>query len=114
MQMNENGDIIFRDIEKIKFIIKDATALDVMYAYEDLFFAEHGIFLIQTSNDKPNTLFCYFNIECSQENKLALLEKLMISSGLNGIELLHKGTFELKQKKGDETFSLIFYPKEDS
>lgn len=108
--MKKNTEIIFRDIEKVRFIIKDATGLDIMYAYEDLFFAEHGIFLIQTASDKTDALFCYFNIECGQENRQVLLKKLMITCGLNSIELIYKGTFEMKQNKGDETFSLIFQP----
>jgi hypothetical protein len=49
MDTIENKTIIVPNIEKIRFIIKDATGLDVMYAYEDLFFAEHGVFLIKSS-----------------------------------------------------------------
>ena len=41
------NDIKFFELEKAKFIIKDATNLDVAYAYEDLVFSEHGIFILQ-------------------------------------------------------------------
>lgn len=111
MEAINKKDIIFRNIEKIRFIIKDATGLDIMYAYEDLFFAEHGVFLIKIGDKKQNNLECFFNKECNENNSLIMLEKLMISANLNGMTLLNKGYFEMQQNKGEETFSLIFSEK---
>ena len=44
--------MIFRDLEKVRVIIKEATDLDVAYAYDDLVFPEHaaGIWF----NRQPN------------------------------------------------------------
>lgn len=109
MDTTENKNIIIPNIEKIRFIIKDATGLDVMYAYEDLFFAEHGVFLIKVCDNNQNLLECFFNVDCDIDNSLIILEKLMISAQLNGMPLLNKGKFEIKQNKGEETFSLTFY-----
>jgi hypothetical protein len=36
-----------RDLEKIRFIINEATGLDLAYAYDDLVFSEHGVFIVQ-------------------------------------------------------------------
>lgn len=109
MDTKENKNIIIPNIEKIRFIIKDATSLDVMYAYEDLFFAEHGVFLIKVCDNNQNLLECFFNLDCDVHNSLIILEKLMTSSQLNGMTLLNKGKFDMKQDKGEQTFSLTFY-----
>jgi hypothetical protein len=34
-------DIVFFELEKVRFIIKDGSGLDIAYAYEDLVFSEH-------------------------------------------------------------------------
>ena len=51
------------ELEKVRFIIKDACGLDVAYAYDDLVFAEHGLFIIQFTDKAGNQLGCWFNNE---------------------------------------------------
>jgi hypothetical protein len=46
------------ELEKVRFIIKDACGIDVGYAYDDLVFAEHGLFLIQFLDKASTQLAC--------------------------------------------------------
>jgi len=37
----------FRNLENLRAFIKDATGLDVSYAYDDLVFPDHTAFIVQ-------------------------------------------------------------------
>ena len=46
----------YRDLETVRQIIKEATDLEVMYAYDDLVFPDHGVFMIQYDDKMVNKL----------------------------------------------------------
>lgn len=102
-------DIIITEIERIRFLFKDATGLDIMYAYENLVFAEHGIYLVEVDLENESKLNCYFNVEFSEKKRLIFLESLMRTAQLNKMIVINKGTFEMKQNDGEETLSLKFF-----
>jgi hypothetical protein len=102
-------DVIITEIEKIRFLIQDATGLDIMYAYENLVFAEHGIYLIEVNIENKDKLNCYFNVDFEASKRLLFLEKLMRTASLNGMVIVNKGTFEMKQNADGQTFSLSFF-----
>ena len=108
-KMGTSSDIIITEIEKIRFVIQDATGLDIMYAYENLVFAEHGIFLLEVNLESKDKLNCYFNIDFDPDKRLLFLEKLMRTASLNGMVIVNKGTFEMKQNLDGQTFLLSFF-----
>lgn len=108
VKMETSGDVIITEIEKIRFVIQDATGLDIMYAYENLVFAEHGIYLIEVNRDDKNKLNCYFNVDFEADKRLLFLEKLMRTASLNGMVIVNKGTFEMKQNPDGQSFSVAF------
>ena len=99
--------IEFFNLEKVRFIIKDGTGLDIAYAYEDLVFSEHGIFIFQFDSISTNTFFCWFNKDCIENDRISLLNSLIKSAILNKTEIIYKGKFEMIQKE-DEQISLNF------
>jgi len=107
--METSNDIIFYDIERAKFIVKDAIQLDIAYAYDNLLFTEHGLIILQFVKENADLLYCWFNKECSVTYRDALFESLRITSELNKTLLQYKGTFEMKQKEGKEEIDISFY-----
>lgn len=101
--------IIFYELEKVRFIMKDATGLDVGYAVEDLVFSEHGIYIIQFDGTDANRLLVFFNHECIESKRQLLLGKLVESAKLNGMKIVYKGKFEMSQAEGEENISLKFF-----
>jgi hypothetical protein len=91
----------YRDLEKVRQIIKYATNLDVMYAYDDLVFPEHSAFIIKFDDEDQNNFFCYFHKDCIAEDQSKLLENLQQAGNHKSCKLLFKGIFDLKQK-GEE------------
>lgn len=106
--METSNDFVLFDIEKARFILKDAIQLDINYAYEDLLFSEHGLIIIQFTKENQDLLYCWFNKDCSLKYRDALFESLKITAGLNKVMLEYKGTFEMKQKEGKDEIDLRF------
>jgi len=99
--------IEFYNLEKVRFIIKDGSGLDIAYAYEDLVFSEHGIFIFQFDKNTTSTFFCWFNKDCIEKDRIILLNSLIKSAVLNKTEIIYKGKFEMIQKE-DEEISVNF------
>jgi len=98
----------FFNLEKVRFIIKDGTGLDIAYAYEDLVFSEHGIFIFQFDENNPNTFYCWFNKDCIEKDRVTLLNSLIKSAVLNKTIIIYKGKFEMNQQEGKEQISVNF------
>ncbi len=98
----------FYELEKVRFIIKDSCGLEIAYAYEDLVFSEHGLFIIQFDKNKSNVLYCWFNKDRMDADRYSMFKSLTSSSNLNGMKISYKGKFEMKQKEGEEQISLKF------
>ena len=107
--MKEKKDEIeFKELEKVRFIIKDACGLDIAYAYDDLVFAEHGLFILQFPKDGTKVLDCWFNKDCIELNRVTMFNSLAKSATLNKMEISYKGKFEMNQKAGNEEIDIQF------
>jgi len=93
--------MIFRDLEKIRMIIKEATDLDIAYAYDDLVFPEHAAFLIQFDDANQDNYFSYFHQDCLPESKDEIDNNLLQAFKKHRSTLVSKGSFTLEQK-GEE------------
>ena len=91
----------FRDLEKVRVIVKDATGLDISYAYDDLVFPDHTAFIIQFDDTDENNFFCYFHEDCIAGERKRIIKKLTEECSGKGCTIYHKGSFYLKQK-GEE------------
>ena len=96
-----------RDLEKVRTIIKEATSLDIAYAFDDLVFPEHAAFLIQFDDTSENMYSCYFHKDCLADSKAEILDNLTKSFKKHLSELVLKGLFTLNQK--NEEIEIKFY-----
>lgn len=90
--------------------MKDGSGLDIAYAYEDLVFSEHGIFIFQFDATHEDTFSCWFNKDCTENDRVSMLHSLIKSAILNKMKIIYKGKFELIQKD-DEQISVNFIGK---
>lgn len=112
--MAEDG-VIFRNLDKVRFLMQEGTKLDVGYAYDDLVFSEHGLYIIRYNDEDDNILYCYFNKELFAAKQKQLQTDLMEIAFLNGIKMIYKGKFEMEQKEGsEEEFELKLYDVSNS
>ncbi len=90
--------MIFRDLEKVRVIVKEATDLDIAYAYDDLVFPEHAAFLIQFDAESDTRFNCFFHQDCFPDAAADILENLKLSFKKQECTLVSKGSFTLNQK----------------
>lgn len=88
----------FRNLEAARYIIKEATGLDISYAYDDLVFPEHTAFIIQFDDTDDKKLFCYFRTDCPPNEKTKIFSELDRCAVADKFTIDNKGTFELVQK----------------
>ena len=100
----------FRPLEKIRSIIQQAIGLDIMYAYDDLVFVEHGIILFQFDDENEDNLICYLNKDFDLDNHHDQLDKLIKSFNEQNISIHFEGKFEMKQV--NEEIKLEFLKEE--
>ena len=91
----------YRNIEAVRVIIKEATGLDITYAYEDLVFPEHVAFMIRFDDSNDKNLFCYFHVDCNADDKTKLYKQMNEVSSENDYTIENKGIFNLSQKGED-------------
>lgn len=96
-------------LEKARFIIKDATKLDISYAYEDLVFAEHGLFLLQFCNPEGTQFNCWFNHEINETDEIKMFDSLVKTASLNTAEITYKGHFNMDQHPRSEQINIQFF-----
>jgi len=90
--------MVFRNLDKVRFFIREATGLDVMYAAEDLVFPEHGAFLMQFDDNNEDNFYCYFHKDCLPMDKQDIFHKISNVCSLNKCTVHDKGTFEMEQR----------------
>lgn len=91
----------YRDLEKVRAIIADATGLDIAYAYDDLVFPDHTAFIIQYDNDNQFNLFYHHHEDCVQPDEAKIFENLELVCKKHHFTIERKGAFSLEQK-GEE------------
>lgn len=93
--------MIFRDLEKVRVMLKEATELDIAYAYDDLVFPEHTAFIIQYVSESDSGFYVYFQNDCLHEAKAEITGNLQETFLRHRCSIIPKGSFSLKQK-GEE------------
>lgn len=106
--MNASDIVEFYELEKVRFITKDACGLDIAYAYEDMVFSEHGIFIFQFLDKKSTQFACWFNAEISENEEIKLFDSLTKTASLNNASITYKGRFFMTQKEGKEEIDIHF------
>ena len=89
----------YRDLEAVRQIVKNATGLDICYAYDDLVFPDNVAFMFQFDDKNNNKLNCYFHEDCNPDDQENIFANLSTESLKKKCVLEMKGKFALSQKR---------------
>lgn len=95
----------YRNLEKARTIIDDATGLPVAYAYDDLVFPDYTAFIIQFNDKDETNFFCHFHEDCDEKD--TLFKNLSNACIENKCSLTLKGDFKLTQKNEEIELQFI-------
>jgi len=108
MEENKMNEFRFFELEKIRFIVKDACGIEIAYAYDDLAFSEHGLFIIRFVDNEGKKLDCWFNNEIIESKEISMFDSLKKTAKLNGSDITYKGRFVMTQREDSEEIDIEF------
>ena len=100
--------VIFRPLDKA-IEIAESTGLEVTYAYEDLVFSEHSVFILQFDDLNKSQLMLYFNKDCTAPTASDLTATMSEKAKEIGFQLVRKGSFSLLETEGNEEIQINFF-----
>lgn len=89
-----------RQLGKIGNIVGH-MGLDITYAWEDIVFIEHGVFLFQFT-DLANDVLVHFSDECTAEEQEKVMAEITEAAKKEQMNVSYKGKFTLEQKDDEE------------
>ena len=99
--------VLFRPLDKA-IEIAESTGLEVTYAYEDLVFSEHSVFILQFDDIHTTQLLLFFNIDCDASTAYDLTTKMTEKAKSIGFKLVRKGSFSLSTAEGSDEINIHF------
>lgn len=92
---------------KIRDIVQ-STGLDISYAYEDLVFSDHSLFILRFDTEKPEKLYLYFNQDCNPEEAELFGKILVLAAKTEGFAIVNSGLFSVEQFGEKEEIQIKF------
>lgn len=99
--------IQFRPLGKVKQMV-ESVGMEITYAYDDLVFSNHSMFIIRFNDNKPNLLFLHFNVDCNLNDSVTVERKLIIAGKEAGFDVKRMSKFKIKQIEGRESLEIVF------
>lgn len=101
-------EITFRPLGKV-MEIASSTGLEITYAFDDLVFSEHSIFVIRFDKEHEDIVYLYFNVDCEEEIARELYKTLKDASDKHQLKLYEMGTFNLQPNDEVEEIEIEFF-----
>jgi hypothetical protein len=89
-------------------IIADELGFPVSYAYDDLVFLRHNVFLLQFDDTQNRSFNFYSNTECEADKLDGLKSKLETISESHSFVPKYRGMFSLQQTEGSTEMEIRF------
>lgn len=86
----------------------EASNYTVAYAYDDLVFSDHSLFIFRFDDSNKHKLSLYINTECDQNEAENITLKLIRNGNLVGIDITITGTFNVIQVEDKEELEITF------
>jgi hypothetical protein len=99
--------IVFRPLGKVREIVQ-AIGFDISYAYDDLVFSDHSLFILQFDDTILQKINLFFNSDCIETEVDRVKQLLITEASIAGFEIDAKGTFSLNQREGAEELEVRF------
>ena len=99
--------IKFKPLGKVREMVQ-STGMDISYAYDDLVFSEHSMFIIRFDEKDDKKLHLHFNKDCNFTEAQVMEKRLVTSGKIGGFEIARAGVFSVEQIEGKEELEIKF------
>lgn len=100
--------IDFRPLGKLRELV-ESVGFDISYAYDDLVFSDHSLFILRFDDEKPEQLYLYFNQEAEEKEALRVGQSVVEAGVVGGFNVINSGLFEVCQAEDKEELAIKFY-----
>lgn len=100
-------EITFKPLGKVMKLASEA-GFDVTYAFDDLVFSEHSLFIIRFDSENNERLYLYFNADCDSNTEKEVKKILINASVDENLHMTYAGKFKLSQKDKTEEIDIEF------
>jgi hypothetical protein len=107
MNTSNMSSIPFRPLGEILEIVQQ-IGFDITYAYDDLLFSNHHVFIIRFDAAIQNRIWLHFNQDCQSKERISIQEKLR-KACTKKFDLQEGSLFLAKQIEGKEEIELRFF-----
>jgi len=99
--------VLFRPLNKAAELV-EASGLEVTYAYDDLVFAEHSVFILKFDDVNDKNFHLYFNIDCPAADKDQIFSLLSTKAAEMNVFIIQDGTFKMASNEQTEEIEILF------
>lgn len=99
--------VIFRPLGKVREMVQ-SIGYDISYAYDDLVFADHSLFIIKFDDENPQNLQLFFNEDCDKLEAQKIEVQLLTEAQKAALNLYRMGAFSINQKTDAEELEITF------
>lgn len=99
--------ITFRPLDKAIMLIEVAK-LEMTYAYEDLVFASHSLFILRFDDNDATIFHLHFNSDCEKEEKDRVFTALSLKASEIGVFIKNDAAFSISSETDSEELKIVF------
>lgn len=100
--------IDIRPLGKLRELV-ESIGFDISYAYDDLVFSDHSLFILRFDDENPEQLYLYFNKEAEADVTAKVGVNVVEAGALSGFKVINSGHFEVWQAEDEEELAIKFY-----
>ena len=102
--------IPFRPLGKVRELL-DTIGFEVAYAYDDLVFSDHSMFILRFDDEVPEKMYLYFNSECIFAEAKKVSDALILAGKVGQFKIINSGHFDISQAEDREELAVKFFEK---
>ncbi|MFW5734861.1 MAG: hypothetical protein ACOCWR_07370 [Oceanidesulfovibrio sp.] len=93
--------------------IMEAIGFEATYAYDDLVFASHNVYLVQFPETAGGPLRIYFNRDCEEDAAYAIENAFTQEAEKSGLSAVRAGRYEISENEDDEEIEVTLIPERE-
>ncbi len=99
--------IQFRPLGEVLEMVQK-IGFNISYAYDDLLFSEHNVFILRFDGLNERNVWLHFNCDCEQKTVNTITNQLIIEFLSGDLKLIAGSLFSVQQIESKEEIELTF------
>lgn len=94
--------------------IMEAIGFEATYAYDDLVFASHNVFMVQFPEHAGEPLRLFFNKDCEEDAAYAVENAFVQEAEKRNLGAVRAGRYDIVDNEDEEEIEVTLMPEEEA